>query len=94
MQNSKQNFILQYITTPFCGVCKSAKPMVKILAEALELRMEELDANHHASILHENKITQVPAIMIRNIQTNLVVFQTVQLTDVVTLYNRIIPLLK
>lgn len=63
-----------YITTPFCGVCKSAKPVVEILADSLELPLSEMNANEHKIEMQQWKVTRVPALIVRKDDTILEVF--------------------
>ncbi|MGL5041539.1 MAG: thioredoxin family protein [Culicoidibacterales bacterium] len=58
------NYTLYYVTTPFCGVCKSAKPLVEILATSLAISLLEIDANHEKSLMLEHQITKVPALIL------------------------------
>lgn len=65
---------LMYVTTPFCGVCKSAKPVVEILAASLELPLSEMNANEHKIEMQHWKVTRVPALIVRKDDVILQVF--------------------
>lgn len=82
------NNYLEFITTPFCGVCQSVRPMIEILAASLELSIVEINANHHESYLQEHHIRQVPAIIVRNESD--ILYVTDVIDNMTNLYNEII----
>lgn len=80
---------LQYVVTPFCGVCKTAQPMVEILSTSLEMPFETLDANHNKTLLQLLKIKQVPAIIVVDNAKEAPVYISDKISDIATMYTAI-----
>lgn len=94
MSTINEKYKMIYLTTPFCGVCQTAKPMMTMLAETLNITLEEMDANKNESVLIDNQVRSVPAIIIYSRNEEKIIYKNDTISDLVTMYDEIIPLIK
>lgn len=58
---------LLFLTTPFCNVCKTAKPIAEIVAMSLSLQLIIQNVHEVPSIAQNMKIDKLPAlVLLRN----------------------------
>lgn len=62
----KNDQLLLYIYSPFCGTCSVARAMLeKIEAIHKSEIFYEMNANYHEQFLHQHKIESVPCLFIK-----------------------------
>ncbi|WP_171014981.1 thioredoxin family protein [Culicoidibacter larvae] len=61
---SEHERVVIYVTTPFCGVCQSVKPLIGILAEAMEdVRFGEINLNLTPDLAKRYQISGAPTLL-------------------------------
>jgi len=87
MGNEKQNeYTLLYFTSPFCGVCQSAKTVVQLLAMSLEVPFLEQNVHMLNSEYTTLSISMTPAIAL--VYNTDVVYYTEDVNNLSDLFTR------
>lgn len=85
--DDRNNYQILYFTTPFCGVCQSAKKVIEILALSLEVEMEEINVNHFSNKIENVVVSQTPSVGIV-FKNKTIVYYTENINNVADLYQR------
>jgi len=82
----QSNYQILYFTTPFCGVCKSAKSVVSMLAMSLDLPFREQNIHTFVNDYPGLSISMTPAVAL--VYENKIVYYTETINNLTDLFQR------
>lgn len=77
---------LLYFTTPFCGVCQSAQPIIEMLAMSLELAVSVHDVQTFTNTYAGLHIVATPSLAL--VRGQKLVYYTEQINNLTDLFQR------
>jgi thiol-disulfide isomerase/thioredoxin len=84
--NGCNKYEVVYFTTPFCGVCQSAKPLIRLLAMSLEVPLLEEHIHRQKPAYRGLVLSMTPAVaLVHGVD---VVYYTEDINNLSDLFNR------